>query len=278
MNALEPHIESALVAIIRAAAREEILPRFRNLTKAQISTKSGPGDLVTEADIGAERVMTAAIQALLPDALVVGEEAIAGDPPLRDEIGGADLCVILDPVDGTWNFAHGLAMFGVILAVTRRGQPVFGVIYDPLLDDWLVTRTGFCGMATPDRIAPVTVSEERRIERMTGFVPFGLFKRDLRGRVLEQLPPFSRVTSLRCAAHEYRLLAQGAAQFALSGPVHNPWDHAAGALAVQAAGGVVRFVDGQPYEAGRRRGVILAANRADVWDDIAARFAFLRDV
>jgi fructose-1,6-bisphosphatase/inositol monophosphatase family enzyme len=278
MTPLDPATESALIAIVRAAARDEILPRFRNLTKAQVSTKSGPGDLVTEADTAAERAMTTAIQALMPDALVVGEEAIAADPPLRDAIGGADLCVILDPVDGTWNFAHGLAMFGVILAVTRRGVPVFGVIYDPLLDDWLVTRPGSCEMAGRGDPRAVRVSDETRIERMTGYVPVGLFKRPLRGAVLEQFPPFSRVTSLRCAAHEYRLLAQGAAEFALSGPVHNPWDHAAGALAVQAAGGVVRFIDGAPYEAGRRRGVILAANTQAVWDDIAARFAFLKEV
>jgi fructose-1,6-bisphosphatase/inositol monophosphatase family enzyme len=278
MTLLSATTESALIQIIRAAARTEILPRFRNLTKAQISTKSGPGDLVTEADIAAERQMTAAIRALMPDALIVGEEAIAADPPLRDAIGAAPLCVILDPVDGTWNFANGLAMFGVILAVTRAGQPVFGVIYDPLLDDWLITRPGMAAMMGAGEPRPVTVSDQTNIARMTGYVPVGLFKRDLRGRVLEQLPPFSRVTSLRCAAHEYRLLAQGSAEFALSGPVHNPWDHAAGALAVQAAGGVVRFIDGSPYEAGRRRGVILAANTQAVWDDIAARFAFLKDV
>jgi len=268
-------LKAALITIVRDAARVHILPRFRALTPDQISTKSGPGDLVTLADTEAELAMTAAIRALLPQAVVVGEEAIAADPALRDLIGTADLCVSIDPVDGTWNFAKGLALFGVILAVTVRGVPVFGLLYDVLLDDWVQAVPGAAQFVSATGAVQLGTSAETRVGRMVGYVPVGLFPRAQRGAVLAQQPPFSRVTSLRCACHEYRLLAQGHVEFVLTGPVHNAWDHAAGALAVQAAGGVARFLDGQEYNAGRARGVLLAAGSEAVWNDVAGRFSFL---
>lgn len=268
---------AALVDVVRAAGQAHILPRFRSLSADQISTKSGPGDLVTLADTEAEAAMTAAIRALLPHAVVVGEEAIAADPALRDRIGTAELCVIIDPVDGTWNFAKGLPLFGVILAVTVRGVPVYGLLYDVLLDDWVEAETGAARFVSARGAAAIRTSTETRVARMVGYVPVGLFPRVQRAAVLAEQPPFSRVTSLRCACHEYRLLAQGHVEFALSGPVHNAWDHAAGVLAVQAAGGVARFLDGQTYNAGRVKGVLLAASSEAVWQDVAARFSFLVD-
>jgi len=273
---LNDDLKAALIAIVRDAARVHILPRFRALTPDQISTKSGPGDLVTLADTEAETAMTAAIRDLMPGAVVVGEEAIAADPALRDQIGTADTCVIIDPVDGTWNFAKGLSLFGVILAVTRRGVPVYGLLYDVLMDDWVEADLDAARFVSARGAAPIRTSAETRVARMVGYVPVGLFPRAQRAAVLAELPPFSRVTSLRCACHEYRLLAQGHVEFALSGPVHNAWDHAAGVLAVQMAGGVARFLDGQDYDAGRVRGVLLAASSEAVWQDVAGRFSFLR--
>jgi fructose-1,6-bisphosphatase/inositol monophosphatase family enzyme len=264
-----------LVAIVREVARAEIVARFRALAPTDISTKSGPGDLVTVADRAAEAAMTAAIRALMPEATVVGEEAISADPALRDVIATADPCVIIDPVDGTWNFAKGLALFGVLVAVTRRGRPVWGMLYDPLLDDWIIADADGTRMVQGDRVTVLRSSIQTRTERMVGFVPVGLFPRSQRPQVLAALAPFSRATSLRCACHEYRLIAQGHAEFALSGPVQHAWDHAAGVLAVEQAGGVARFLDGAPYDAGRRRGPLLVAASEPVWDQVAAQFGFL---
>jgi fructose-1,6-bisphosphatase/inositol monophosphatase family enzyme len=277
-EALDSQTRDLLLQVVRQAARDHILPRFRALAAHEISTKSGPGDLVTLADTQAEIAMTAAIRAALPGAVVVGEEAISADLSLRDQIGAADLCVILDPVDGTWNFAKGLALFGVLLAVTVRGQPVFGLLYDPLLDDWIAATPHGTTYDSPAGSRPLATSTQTKTDRLLGYAPFGLFPRAIRAQVLTACAPYSRVTSLRCACHEYRLLAQGHVEFALSGPVPNAWDHAAGALAVQAAGGVARFIDGGTYDAGRARGVLLVASSQAVWDQVAAQFAFLADI
>jgi fructose-1,6-bisphosphatase/inositol monophosphatase family enzyme len=64
---------------------------------------------------------------------VVGEEAVSRDPDLLNGLGEADLAFILDPVDGTLNFASGLPLFGVMAAVLRRGEVICGIILDPMV-------------------------------------------------------------------------------------------------------------------------------------------------
>jgi fructose-1,6-bisphosphatase/inositol monophosphatase family enzyme len=274
---ITPAQRDLLLAAVRQAARERIMPRFRALEAGHVTTKSGPADLVTLADTEAEAQITAAVRAAWPEAVVLGEEAVAADPSLRAAMGTAELCVIVDPVDGTWNFAKGLAVFGVLLAVLRRGEPVWGLLHDPVMDDWIVAAPGQpAGFVTGAGFArPLATSAEARIEHMNGYMPLGLFPRAARERIVEEFPDFLRITSLRCAAHEYRMVAQGHAEFCLSGPVPHPWDHAAGVLAVQAAGGVSRFLDGQPYSATRAEGVLLSAGSRAAWDSLASRFAFL---
>ena len=117
-----------ILETVRDAARREIMPRFRALSEADINTKSAPDDLVTAADLAAEALITAQLGRAFPDALILGEEAVAADPNLRDQLADAEMAIIIDPVDGTWNYARGLALFGVILAVicSARAAPTYG--------------------------------------------------------------------------------------------------------------------------------------------------------
>ncbi len=277
--ALTPEQHNGLVAIVRAASRDCIMPRFRRLGLADVAAKSGPTDLVTLADTEAEAQITAAVQALLPHAVVVGEEAIAATPHLRDAIATAPLAVIIDPVDGTWNFAKGLPLFGVILAVTVMGKPVFGLLHDPVMDDWIVADgTGSTARVMADGTrAVLATSQETGFGGMAGYVPLGLVARRHRAALAAAMAEFGRAQSLRCSCHEYRMVAQGHAAFLLSGAVPHAWDHAAGVLCVQRAGGVVRMLDGAAYHAGMTQGHVLAAGSQALWDALAARFAFLLD-
>ena len=269
----------AIIEIVRAAARTCILPRFQRLGAADVSTKSGPSDLVTLADTEAEAQMTAALRTLLPGAVVVGEEAIAADPTLRAQIGGADLAIILDPVDGTWNFAKGLPLFGVILAAAAKGRPIFGVLYEPIMDDWIIaTADGPATLVMADGTTrTLHTSDQTKPGTMVGYVPLGLMGRKHREGMMTVFPDFGRITSLRCACHEYRMVTLGHAEFALSGPTPHAWDHAAGALCVQRAGGVARMLDGSEYNAGITRGYVLSAASQAVWDKLAGKFQFLLD-
>ena len=83
-----------------------------------------------------------------------------------------------------------------------------------------------------------------QIEKHQG--PLFLFPLEVRMRLAGAIPGFRRIWSVRCSCHEYRLVAQGHADFCLTGSL-NPWDHAAGALAVTEAGGAVGLLDGRDY-------------------------------
>ena len=277
---ITPAQRDLLLGAVRDAARRLVMPRFRALLPSDISTKSGPTDLVTLADTEAEAAIASAVRAAWPEAAVLGEESVAADPGLRALMGTAPLAVVIDPVDGTWNFANGLAVFGVLIAVLRHGVSVWGLLYDPVMDDWIEAAPG--GPATFETAAgtvrALATSPASDPRRLTGYASLGLFRRPERERIAAEFPDFMRVTSLRCACHEYRMVAQGHVEFALSGPTPHPWDHAAGVLAVERAGGVARFVDGTPYRADRARGVLLAAGSRGAWDALAERFAFLAEI
>ena len=74
---LSPAQQTALINLVRRAARTEVLPRFRSVSRAEATAKTGPRDLVTEADHAAEAMIARGLQRLFPHALIVGEEAVA---------------------------------------------------------------------------------------------------------------------------------------------------------------------------------------------------------
>ena len=275
---LTPAQTTAIINLVRRTAKAEILPRFRNLGAGAISAKSGRFDLVTEADEAAESMLLRGLQRMFPHALVVGEEMAAGQDDIRVRLAEAELAFIVDPVDGTWNFAHGLPLFGVILSVTRFGTPVFGLLYDPMMDDWIIAEEN--GPARLSRRMGATrkihVSEGASAAELSGFVHLYLLPEDKRAEMAARLPGFARTQMLRCSCHEYRMLAQGAMDFTISGTM-NPWDHAAGVLICQRAGGVVRILDGTDYNAGIAQGYVLAAPDEASWQELRDLFAFLTE-
>lgn len=266
-----------LTNALRQAAATQILPRFRKLGADQIGRKSHFADLVTIADTAAEAHVTATLARDWPGVPVLGEEGVAEEPQLRARMATADRAVVLDPIDGTWNFARGLALFGMLAAVVRHGLPEAGILYDPIGDDWIVATTDGPtlmqdGQGNSRRLATSGLTDRAEL---TGYFAAGLFEGEARRAGVLAGLPYGRVLTLRCACHEYRLIAQGHAEFALSGPVPHPWDHAAGVLAVTQAGGVARFLDGQDYTLARERGVLLVASSEEVWQPVAQDFAAL---
>jgi len=269
--------EARLITATRTIAREEILPRFRALDPRDIGTKRDADDLVTIADRRSEDRLTEALAAILPGAAIVGEEAAADTPALLDAIPDADVCAIIDPIDGTWNYANGISTFGILLAITARGRTIWGGIYDPLGDDWITARADqgawfrtAAGARHPVRTGegPATPGEA------FGLISLYLYHGAEREGLARLLPGFRRAGSLRCSAHEYRLMAQGRADFTLNAML-NPWDHAAGVLVLTEAGGTARLLDGTPYAPGLTEGRLLAARSGPLWSALAETFAFL---
>ncbi|MEM9755941.1 MAG: inositol monophosphatase [Pseudomonadota bacterium] len=236
-----PAERAALIEAVRDTARVEILPRFRNLDAAEVMTKGRSDDLVTVADRAAEAMLTRAAGRILPGTAVVGEEAVAEDASILSRIADAERCVIIDPIDGTGNFVAGLATFGVILAVVERGQTVFGLLYDPAMDDWIAGAPGqgawYGRPGAADR--PLQCRRCPSPADAAGFVSPRMYPSTKRGGLFEAFSGFGYARGIGCSCHDYRTIAFGQADFAAS-PMMNPWDHAAGVLIVTEAGGAAR--------------------------------------
>src|SRR4029453_3527691 len=202
--------------ILARAARAELMPRFGRLSVGQMRAKSSRFDVVTDADEAAELAMATALTAAYPDAVVVGEEAAARDPTLLDAVGTTDFAFVLDPLDGTKNFAAGGPLFGVIAAALVRGEGVRGAA------------GGGGGVAVAEMDAIIG----------TTFLP-----EPLRTTVNGNLSRLGMSAWLRCTAHEYRLAAAGHCELLFYNKLM-PWDHAAGWLLHREAGGYSAHFDG----------------------------------
>lgn len=258
-----------LADLLSEAARKEIMPRFRKLDPADVRRKSSRADLVTEGDVAAERLITEALRRHYPGALVIGEEAVSDNPALLDDLADAALAFVIDPIDGTFNFAAGLPLFGVMLAVAVNGETVAGIIHDPIGGDWLLAGRG-AGAFVKDAqggTRPVRVAEPVPLSQMTGSVSWQFLDEPDRSRVAANHAKILTPMNYKCAAHEYRILCEGHADFASYSKLM-PWDHLAGVLIHGEAGGYSAKADGEPYRVGDTRGTLIVAPDRDCWAEI----------
>jgi len=255
-----------LVQLVRAVARTEIMPRFRNLTPGDVQAKSGPLDLVTIADEQAELRLATGLARLFPGCVVVGEEAASRDPGLLADLASAELCFVVDPIDGTANFCAGLPLFGIMMAVLRRGVVVAGMIHDPVGDDTAVAVAGQGAWleSTAGERVPLRVAAPVPLAEMTGTVSWKYMPEPLRSTACRNLPRLAAAWDYRCAAHQYRMLAAGHCHYVV---YHRllPWDHAAGWLLHQEAGGWSARLDGSAYDPAQTTGGLICAPDQASW-------------
>jgi fructose-1,6-bisphosphatase/inositol monophosphatase family enzyme len=265
-----------LAALQRQAGRAEVMPWFRNLGPGAVRNKTDALDPVTAADEAAEAMITAGLRDRFPGAVVVGEEATAADVSLLDRLGDADLAFVVDPIDGTANFAAGVPLFGVMAAALIRGEVVGAAIYDPVGDDWVLALRGQgAWRETPDgRQEALHVARAVPVEAMTGCVSWRFLPMAQRLTVCANLPRVAAVWGFRCAAHEYRTAAAGHLHFLMFNRMY-PWDHAPGWLLHQEAGGYSAALDGSTYRTTRIEGGLIAAPDKASWQ--AVRDALLGD-
>ncbi|WP_158045553.1 inositol monophosphatase family protein [Skermanella pratensis] len=249
--------------IIREVAEAEILPRFRRLASSDIREK-GPGDLVTIADESSERELARRLRDLLPGSAVIGEEAAAADQSVLQRIFNDEPVWIIDPVDGTSNFASGKPQFGVIVALAGGGETLAGWIHDPLGRRTAVAVKGEGAWLDSTRLraaGPASPAD------MTGVLSSRYFDLSIRERLEDRRHRFAHTFSLRCAAHEYLSLNSGEVHFSLYRRIM-PWDHAAGTLMHAEAGGYHARLDGSPYAPTEQTGGLLLAPDRRSWTEL----------
>lgn len=258
-------LHEAMHALLREVTAKVITPRYQKLAAHEVTAKLAD-DVVTIADQEAE-VMLAEGLAMIADIPVVGEEASFADESVFDRLTGD--CWIVDPLDGTRNFAKGQPPFGILIAMASGGEAHTGWIYDCLSDRFCVAHRG----------QGAFVNGERITARPTGEVPpvaaISLIFMDpsRREAVKDAIADYRLADIPYCAAEQYPRLALGINDVAIFERTL-PWDHAAGALWLNEAGGKCARFDGSPYRVDdwRRKGLLGAASPR-LWDEMAGRLA-----
>lgn len=262
-------LDAEILALMRRVTEQAILPRYRNLAAGEVEDKGG-NDPVTIADREAELLLREGLAAIDGSLAFVGEEAAHADPSILDRLDGP--CWIVDPVDGTRNFANGNPPFGVIIARAEGGMAQSGWLYDCLTGRFCAAHRG----------TGATIDGERVVARATGSTPpiaaisLIFMDEDRRQATKRNLLPYYELADIPyCAAEQYPRLALGRNDLSIFERTL-PWDHAAGVLWLEEAGGKAARPDGTAYRVDDwdRKGLLGAASPA-LWDDLAARYAQL---
>ncbi|HEY6982923.1 inositol monophosphatase family protein [Reyranella sp.] len=258
--------------LMRETAAAELLPRFRNLAQEEIRQKR-PGDVVTVADIASEQRLAAGLARILPGVPVVGEEAAEKDGGLLDLIGRpGESCWIVDPLDGTSNFAAGRDRFAIIVCLVHGAETVGGWILDVPNGRMAIAAKG--QGVTLEGVAVAGLARRRRPPR--GYIGYRMRKEFDRQLSPERRRSLGSLTSLNCAGREYIEILAGRCEFSLYRRT-KPWDHAAGALMVTEAGGVAVRFDDTPYgpAGGIESGIITAAS-SEVLEEVRSALDAVR--
>ena len=263
---MTPDIDfDAITAIIAEIAAEEVKAKLGVLSRAEVTEKSA-GDFVTSADLAVERRLGAALQDLTPDAQIVGEEAVSEGRASIAGLADDHLSWVIDPIDGTGNFAAGYPLSAVILALVRKDEVLAGWIHDPYSDRTFVGSLGGGAWFGGRRLSVHTPSEGRL---MNGSIYGRMFRRSTgfqatwaRGR-----GKMGGIFNARCVGHEHMSRLAGLSHFGGYSKLF-PWDHAAGFLMHSEAGGVGKLISGEPYKPSNADIPGLRAPDEDIWNKI----------
>jgi myo-inositol-1(or 4)-monophosphatase len=237
-------LQTAIAAVREAGAvLEEHLRR-----PLHIEEKSRRADLVTEADRASERAIVEYLRKSYPAATILGEEGGV-------RAGTSQERWIVDPLDGTTNFAHTYPLFCVSIAYERDGELLAGVVYAPMMGELFAAEHGAGARRNGERIHVSSVKSTGAAMLCTGFKPFD-YERNARH--------FARASN-----HAQAVRRDGAAALDLAYTAMgrfdgfwefdlSPWDKAAGVLLVREAGGTVSGIDGSPFALDG--GSVLASN------------------
>ncbi|MFC8195500.1 inositol monophosphatase family protein [Streptomyces sp. NPDC057298] len=229
---------------VRRAAAAEIMPRFRQLAAHEVDQKSGPHDLVTDADRKAEEYLTEVLVKMLPGSVVVGEEAVHANPATYEALQGEAPVWIVDPVDGTRQFVHGDPGFCTLVALARGGVLLASWTYAPVRDQLAVAVRGRGALLDGEPLRAGAPTPGRALEVATSHPDYTTDdqKRALLGLRSEGVSP----RPCGSAGLEYLAVARGELD-ATAFSWEAAWDHAAGLLLVEEAGGAHLTLAGEPF-------------------------------
>jgi fructose-1,6-bisphosphatase/inositol monophosphatase family enzyme len=250
-----------VATILTEVSAEVIEPRMSHLEDGEVQTKS-PGELVTVADMDAERLLTQRLSGIFHDTPVVGEEASHADPALLDALRG-ERAWLVDPLDGTANFVAGSTDWAVMVALVEWRATVCSWIWQPAAKRMYMAERGGGAVCDdrPLRLAPSTPWASE----LTGRVHTRFLDDSMKEAISRNRKHFGQVFEGRGSAGvEYPSLAEQEQDFIMWWRTL-PWDHAPGVLLAEEAGATVRRLDGTHYDVSQTTTGLLVAVNEVVW-------------
>ncbi|MDE1917391.1 MAG: inositol monophosphatase [Sphingomonadales bacterium] len=258
-------LTEAVCTVMADAAERAIRPRYQHLAASEIIEKAHD-DLVTVADRESEVILSEGLARILPEAAIVGEEAAHADPAILSRLG-EDLCWIIDPLDGTNNFAHGRPPFGILIALAQGGETIGGWIYDVMSGRFCHARRGEGAYLNGDRLTAQASGQMPPVAAISLMFSSPDRREALQTRIA---PHYALVDIPRCAAEQYPRLALGVNDVSVFERTL-AWDHAAGVLFLNEAGGKAARFDGSPYRVDDDRKGLIGASSPALWEELAVR-------
>lgn len=246
MDGLKNYLE-----IAARTAEKAGLFLLEGLDQKKVISYKGQVDLVTAYDKKSEEIIFEELNRHFPEFSFMAEEVINRD-------NSSDFCWVVDPLDGTTNFAHGLPIFCVSIALTFKGEVVAGVVFDPTRNEMFTAGQGLGAFLNGQRIKVSSTAELDKSLLATGF-PY-----DVRTSPNNNLEHFSRFAVRaqavrRCGSAALDLCYVACGRFDGFWEMKlKPWDLAAGSLMVKEAGGVTTDFQGEPFSL--RSSDIVASN------------------
>ncbi|MGC9127148.1 MAG: inositol monophosphatase family protein [Acidithiobacillus sp.] len=221
--------------ILRQAAERFILPRFHEV----VCSRKPDGSVVTSADLDSQDFLQAMLASRYPELPLLGEEMTR---PQQERLLARDVPLwCLDPLDGTSNFAAGVPIFGISLALLQGGQAIAGWVYDPIRDELFTARAGHGATLNGQALMP---REAPSLDKAVGVVDYKRLTRALSLRLIDERP-FHSQRNFGSSVLEWCWLAAGRYHFYLHGG-QQLWDRAAGALILTETGGSLSTLVGAP--------------------------------
>ncbi len=241
---------SAFVDELASASGAAILPFFRTALSIENKNAAGPFDPVTAADRAAESAMRAMIRRTFPDHGIIGEE-------YGDERGDAEYVWVLDPIDGTKSFITGMPAWGTLIALTRCGEPVFGLMHQPFTRERFSGDGGAARYRGPAGERKLQVRPCRALDEAVLLTTSPLLMNDADRRAFERVEARVRLSRYGGDCYAYCMLAAGHVDLVIESGL-KPHDVIPLIPIIAGAGGVITTWEGAAAQAGGR--IIAAAD------------------
>ena len=254
----------AIGSAIREAAGEEIMPLWRNLHEHQIEFKS-PDDVVTVADRNCEDKLSKALLGVIPGSLVIGEESVHRNASLMDMLGDERPVWVIDPLDGTSNFAAGEGPIAVMVCLIHKRETIGAWIYDPVNETMLQAELGAGCSLDGKKLS--TTPFTGNTQNIRGALSTKYLPDTMQPRAISGARSLGVTLASGCAGFDYRALVTGDYQFVFYYRTL-VWDHAPGVLIACEAGAHTGRFDGARYLPALQDVGLICATDKKIWTEV----------